>query len=326
LILGALSSGFTVYGIAYIFGTTGTTNFTALNAQLSTLNAQPSGAFTLGMLFVLTGLAFKIASVPVQIWAPDVYQGAPTPVTAFLAAGSKAAGFALLLRLLFAGLWPAEGIWSAVMLFLAGASLLYGNLGAIPQRNLKRLLGYSSIGHAGYMLMGIAAANTLGAAAVLFYLAQYAFTNLAAFLVVIAVTNTTGNDDIAAFSGLHKRAPVLAAGLFLALMSLAGVPPLSGFFGKFQLLAAVVERAAGDGRYYVLAGIGAAAVVVSLYFYLGVARAMYMQPADDPTPIPVSLAVRLALYACLGAIIGLGIFQRPLVDAAIEAATVFALR
>jgi NADH-quinone oxidoreductase subunit N len=328
LILGALSSGFTVYGIAYIYGTTGTTNFSTLNDHLSTLNTQPSAAFTLGMLLVLTGLGFKIASVPFQIWAPDVYQGAPTPVTAFLAVGSKAAGFALLLRVFMAGLLPVSGTWTILILVLAGATLLYGNLGALPQRNIKRLLGYSSIGHAGYMLMGIAAANALGAGAVLFYLGQYAFTTLCAFLAIVAVTNVTGSDEIPDFSGLHKRAPILAAALFIALLSLAGVPPLSGFFAKFQLFAAVIERAATDWRYYVLAGIGAAAVIVSLYFYLGVGNAVYMQEAEDPAhagPIPVSRPMRAALYICMAAIIGLGIFQRPLVEAAIQAANVFGL-
>ena len=324
LILGALSSGFTVYGIAYIFGTTGTTNFDVLAATLK--NGAPGSAFTLGMLLVMTGLGFKIASVPFQIWAPDVYQGAPTPVTAFLAVGSKAAGFALLLRVLLVGLLPVSALWTTLLLVLAAATLLYGNLGAIPQRNIKRLMGYSSIGHAGYMLMGIAAVNALGAGAVLFYLGQYVFTNLCAFLVIIAVTNVTKTDEIAGFAGLGRRAPLLGMALFAALMSLAGVPPLSGFFGKFQLFAAVIERAATDSRYYVLAGVGAVAVVVSLYFYLNVAKAIYMQePERDAPPIPVSLPVRAGLYFCLVAIIGLGIFQRPLVEVAVKAAKVFQL-
>lgn len=326
LILGALSSGFTVYGIACIFGTTGTTNFDTLSERLSAFSGPPPAAFTLGMLLVLGGLGFKIASVPFQIWAPDVYQGAPTPVTAFLAVGSKAAGFALLLRVLLTGLLPAQAMWVMLLLVLSAATLLYGNLGAIPQRNIKRLLGYSSIGHAGYMLMGVAAANSLGAGAVLFYLGQYALTTSCAFLAIIAISNATGSDEIPEYCGLHKRSPILAAGLFIALLSLAGIPPLSGFFGKFQLFAAVIDRAASDGRFYILAGIGAAAVVISLYFYLGVARAMYIQQAENTSPIRASRPMRLALYACMAAIIGLGIFQRPLVEASIEAAKVFSLR
>jgi NADH-quinone oxidoreductase subunit N len=327
LILGALSSGFNVYGIAYIFGTIGTTNFDKLAEMLRTQAGTPTPPFVFGMLLVLTGLGFKIASVPFQIWAPDVYQGAPTPVTAFLAVGSKAAGFALLLRVLFAGLLPVQSLWSSLLLVLSAATLLYGNLGAIPQRNIKRLLGYSSIGHAGYMLMGIATVNALGVGAVLFYLGQYAFTVLCAFLAIVAVTNATGSDEIPSFSGLGKRSPILGLALFLSMMSLAGIPPLSGFFGKFQLFAAVIARAQTDWHYYVLAGIGAAAVVISLYFYLGVGKAIYLQEAPtEAGPITVSTPMRAALYVCMAGMIGLGIFQRLLVDAAIKAANVFALR
>ncbi|MEI6084083.1 MAG: NADH-quinone oxidoreductase subunit N [Verrucomicrobiota bacterium] len=322
LILGALSSGFTVYGIAYIFGTTGTTNFDKLAGILHAQAGTPVPPFILGMLLVLTGLGFKIASVPFQIWAPDVYQGAPTPVTAFLAVGSKAAGFALLLRVMLAGLLPVASVWMPVILVLSAATLVYGNLGAISQRNIKRLLGYSSIGHAGYMLMGLAAVNQLGAQAVMFYLAQYAFTNLCAFLVIVAV----GRNEISEYAGLGKRSPILGAALFLAMASLAGVPPLSGFFGKFQLFAAVIQAAQTDSRFYVLALIGSGAVVVSLYYYFNVARAIYIEEATDITPLPISLPMRAALYVCMIAMLGLGIYQRPLVEAATLAAGVFGLR
>jgi NADH-quinone oxidoreductase subunit N len=259
--------------------------------------------------------------VPFQIWAPDVYQGAPTPVTAFLAVGSKAAGFALLLRVMFAGLLPVSAVWMPVLLVLAAATLIYGNLGAISQRNIKRLLGYSSIGHAGYMLMGLAAVNQMGTQAVMFYLAQYAFTNLCAFLVII----TVGREEIAEYAGLGKRSPILGAGLFLAMASLAGVPPLSGFFGKFQLFAAVVQAAQTDGRFYIVAFIGAAAVVVSLYYYFNVARAIYIDDATETAPIPVSLPSRIGLYVCMVAMITLGIYQEPLVKMATLAAGIFRL-
>jgi NADH-quinone oxidoreductase subunit N len=324
LILGALSSGFTVYGIAYIFGTTGTTNFDTLKALLAA-RSTPPGAFTFGLLLVMTGLGFKIASVPFQMWVPDVYQGAPTPVTAFLAVGSKAAGFALLLRVMLTGLMPVQRIWVPVILVLSAATLIYGNLGAISQRNIKRLLGYSSIGHAGYMLMGIAAVNQLGVQAVMFYLAQYAATNLCAFLAIVVATGVTKSDEISSFAGLGRRSPLLGVSLFLAMASLAGVPPLSGFFGKFQLFAAVVQAARADSRYYVLAFIGAAAVVVSLYYYFNVARAIYISEATDDSPIPVSLPARAGLYVCMMVMIGLGIYQRPLVEAATLAAKVFGL-
>jgi NADH-quinone oxidoreductase subunit N len=176
------------------------------------------------------------------------------------------------------------------------------------------------------MLMGLAAVNALGAQAVLFYLVQYAFTNLCAFLAIIAVSGVTGNDEIAGYAGLGKRSPLLGVSLFLALASLAGVPPLSGFFGKFQLFAAVIERAGHDGRFYWVAGIGAAAVVVSLYYYFNVARAIYIEEAADTTPIAVRPGMRLALVACVVAMVTLGVFQQPLVAAAMDAAKVFALR
>jgi NADH-quinone oxidoreductase subunit N len=278
------------------------------------------------MLLVMTGLGFKIASVPFQIWAPDVYQGAPTPVTALLAVGSKAAGFALLLRVMLAGLLPIQNVWMPVILVLSGATLVYGNLGAISQRNIKRLLGYSSIGHAGYMLMGVAAVNQLGVQAVMFYLAQYAATNLCAFLAIVVATGATKSDEISSFAGLGKRSPILGVALFLSMASLAGVPPLSGFFGKFQLFAAVIQAAQTDSRFYVLALIGAGAVVVSLYYYFNVARAIYISEAQDTSPIPVSLPARAGLYVCMIAMIGLGIYQRPLVEAATLAAGVFGLR
>jgi NADH-quinone oxidoreductase subunit N len=325
LILGALASGFTVYGISLVFGTTGTMNFGALAEKLHN-DGVPAQAFVLGMLLVLAGLGFKIAAFPFQIWAPDVYQGAPTPVTAFLSVGSKAAGFVLLLRVLLGGLLPVYEKWAALIAILSGATILYGNLGAIPQRNIKRLLGYSSIGHAGYMLMGIAALNSLGAAAVVFYLVQYAFTVLAAFLVIVAVTNSTDDENIASFAGLHRRAPILAAAMLMAMLSLAGIPPLSGFFGKFLLFTAVIRTANIDPRYYALAAVGAAAVILSLYFYLGVVRAMFIDEADEQPPVWVSWPTRVALYVCMAAMIGLGIFQRPLMALAENAVKIFALQ
>jgi NADH-quinone oxidoreductase subunit N len=182
----------------------------------------------------------------------------------------------------------------------------------MPQRNIKRLLGYSSIGHAGYMLMGVAAANVLGVQAVLYYLAAYLFTNLCAFMVIIAVSRATGSDEIPSYSGLAKRSPLLAAAMLLAMFSLAGIPPLAGFFGKFLLFTAVIEAARLDSQLYVLALIGAVGVVISLYFYLGVVRAMYLQEAEDDRAIAVSLPMRAALYAAMAGILVLGFFQKPM--------------
>jgi NADH-quinone oxidoreductase subunit N len=250
-------------------------------------------------------------------------------VTAFLAVGSKAAGFVLLLRVLFGAWQPAYANGGKLALLvgsLAGLTLLYGNLAAIPQRNIKRLLGYSSIGHAGYMLMGLAAVNEIGVSAVLYYLSAYLFTTLCAFMVIVAFSSATGSDDIPSYSGLAKRSPILALAMLLAMLSLAGIPPLAGFIGKFLLFTAVVDAARTQPQLYVLAFIGIAMAVVSLYFYLGVAKAMYLQEPDDETPIPVSLPMRAALYVAMGGIFVLGMFQRPVMDWAQHAAAVLGVR
>ncbi|MBI4227100.1 MAG: NADH-quinone oxidoreductase subunit N [Candidatus Omnitrophica bacterium] len=311
LILGALSTGFLLYGISFLYGYTGSTNFAALREAIARSPTLPPWPL-LGFLLIVAGIGFKVAAVPFHWWAPDVYEGAPTPVTAFLSVGSKAAGFVVLLRLLHGVFEPASGVWMGLLVWIAGVTILYGNLVAMAQMNMKRLLAYSSIGHAGYLLIGIAAASGLGAAAVTYYLGGYLFTNLAAFLVVIAVFNATGSDDLTAYAGLSKRAPVLAAAMFVALLSLAGVPPLAGFVGKFLLLMAAVHR----GLLW-LAAIGAAAVVISLYYYLLIVKRMFVDPPADPTPIPVSRPVRWGLYGCMAGILAMGIWQQPFLALAV---------
>ena len=311
LILGAISTGLLLYGISFLYGYTGSTNFASIRLGLA---QQPHLAPwpLLGFLLILAALSFKVAAVPFHFWAPDVYEGAPTPVTAFLSVGSKAAGFVVLLRILHSLFLPAHGVWMGLVAWIAGITILYGNLVALPQRNIKRFLAYSSIGHAGYLLIGIAAATGLGASAVTYYLLGYLFTNLAAFLVVVVVYNATGSDEMRDYAGLSQRAPILAATMFLALLSLAGVPPLAGFVGKLLLLMAAIHQ----GLLW-LAAIGAAAVVISLYYYLMLVKTMYVDPPAAPTLIPVSLPVRLALYTCTAGILALGITQQPFVDLAI---------
>src|ERR1039457_4656164 len=208
LILGALSSAFMVYGIALVWGTTGKLNFNEL-AMVATQFAG-NKIFLLGVVLVLVGLGFKIAAFPFQIWAPDVYQGAPTPTTAFLAVGSKAAGFVLLLRVLFTAIPSVTAHWANPLIIISGITILYGNLCAIPQRNLKRLLGYSSIAHAGYLLLGVAALSASGQAAMLYYLSGYLFTVLGAFTVIVLVMRHLDSEDISALAGLNQRSPLLA--------------------------------------------------------------------------------------------------------------------
>jgi NADH-quinone oxidoreductase subunit N len=324
LILGALASAFLVYGIALIFGVANTTHFGDLMATPRVTTAKP--VFLLGLLLVLAGLGFKIAAFPFQIWAPDVYQGSPTPATAFLAIGSKAAGFILLLRVLFSAVPQITVDWTKLLMIISGVTILYGNLCAIPQRNLKRLLGYSSIAHAGYMLLGVAAVNSAGSSAILYYLGAYLFTLLAAFTVICIVMRGVEGDDISAVAGLHERSPLLAASLSLAMISLAGIPPLAGFFGKFLLLKAVVESGAGQPGYYVLIAVAIVGVVISLYYYLGVVRAIYWSKGTAASSrIEVSLPMRACLYACIAAIFYLGLFPDRLVNVALEAVKVLKL-
>jgi NADH-quinone oxidoreductase subunit N len=312
LILGGLSTAFTVYGIALIFATANTTSFEKVFAANATFTGNT--LFLLGLLLVMVGLGFKIAAFPFQIWAPDVYQGAPAPTTAFLAVGSKAAGFALLLRVLFSAVLQVTLDWSKLLMVISGITILYGNLCAIPQRNLKRLLGYSSIAHAGYMLLGITAMNAAGSSAILYYLSGYLFTVLAAFTVICVVMREVEGEDISAVAGLHQRSPILGVSLSVAMISLAGIPPLAGFFGKFLLLKALLERGALQSGYYYLIAVALFGIVVSFYYYLGVVRAVYWSEGGSSLGVlTLSKPTRWVLYVCVAGIFFLGIYPNPLV-------------
>lgn len=321
LILGALSSGFLVYGIALVFGVSGTLNFNELADKLTNHPAlgHKSLLFT-GLLLVFVGLGFKMAIVPFQIWAPDVYQGSPTPTTAFLSVGSKAAGVVLLMRLLGTAIPDLAFKLEKLLMTMAGLSILYGSLCAVPQRNLKRLLGYSSIASAGYLLLGFAVMNKAGSSAVLYYLAGYLFTALAAFSVIAIVVREAGAEDIASLTGLAHRSPLLAATLTLAMVSLAGIPPLAGFFGKFLLLKAVIAEGIRWSAYYWLFAVAVAGVLVSLYYYFNVVRAIYWSKnVTDLTPISLSLPTKFALAICIIGMLWLGLYPGNALELAVEA-------
>lgn len=308
LILAALSTGFLVYGITWIFGLTGETNLAAIGVALQKMQS-PNAPLLFGMMLILIALAFKIAAAPFQLWVPDVYQGAPTPVTAYLSVGSKAAGFVVLLRVLdlFTSAPMLREKVSFVLLVLAGASLIYGNLAAMPQNNLKRLLAYSSIAHAGYILVAVASLGALWRMqAIGFYLAGYLLMTLLAFLVMIVVSNHSAGDDIAHFNGLHKRSPALAFGMLVAMLSLAGVPFTAGFFGKFLVFATAIQQ-----EHYVLVGIGIVTVAAGFYYYLKVVRAMYWAEPTDTSHIPVALLTRLTIIVLVTLIIVLGVWPQP---------------
>jgi NADH-quinone oxidoreductase subunit N len=321
LIIGALSSAFMVFGIALVSGVSGKMNFTELDVVAAQFSNNK--IFLFGLLFILVGLGFKIAAFPFQIWAPDVYQGAPTPTTAFLAVGSKAAGFVLLLRFLFAGVPAITEQWTNLLIIVSAITILYGNLCALPQRNVKRMLGYSSIAHAGYLLLGVAALSNAGLSAMLYYLGGYLFTVIAAFAVIGLVLRHLDTEDVSGFAGLNQRSLLLAATMTLSMVSLAGIPPLAGFFGKFLLLKAVIEQGAANPGYYCLAFVALAGVVMSLYYYFNVIRAIYWgHGATDLSPITVSVPMRLAVYVCIGGMFFLGLIPGPLLKVTTQAAKV----
>ncbi len=308
LVLGALSTGLFLYGLSFVYGSTGSTSYAQIQEKLLILGSVPK-AFIFGSLLIVSSLAFKIAAVPFQLWAPDVYEGAPTPVTAHLAIISKAAGFAALIRLVLTVFAPIHGILTTLFAALAAVTIIYGNLGAIPQTNIKRLLGYSSIGHAGYLLIGLAAFQQTGNEAILFYLLSYLFTTAGAFLVLVAISSHVKSDEISELAGLSKKSPLLAAGMMLSLFSLAGVPPLSGFFAKFYILWSGVK----SGLLWLVV-IGAINVVTSLYYYLKVVKAMYIdKPLTETAPYKLSPAQKFFQYASILGMLTLGIFPGPFV-------------
>jgi NADH-quinone oxidoreductase subunit N len=303
LVLSALSTGFFVYGITWLFGATGDTNLQRITGALINPSIE-RGAALLGMVLVLVALGFKIAAVPFQIWIPDVYQGAPTPVTAYLSVGSKAAGFVVLLRVLqpFMILPQIQRLLALVALL----TLIYGNLAALPQGNLKRLLAYSSIAHAGYLLIGVVCFD---GRAVAFYLIAYLLMTLLSFAVLVIVAQQTG-EQIADFDGLAKRSPFLAFAMLIGMISLAGVPFTAGFLGKFFIFYAAILQ-----RQVALVIVGVITVGCGFYYYLKVVRAMYWQPAVKSDKIPVSGLSRLTISGLILATIWLGVYPQPILDA-----------
>jgi NADH-quinone oxidoreductase subunit N len=303
LVLSALSTAFLVYGITWLFGVTGQTNLQRITEALANSSIDRTAAL-FGMVLVLVALGFKIAAVPFQIWVPDVYQGAPTPVTAYLSVGSKAAGFVVLLRVLRPFLILPE--MHRLLVLIAILTLIYGNLAALPQANLKRLLAYSSIAHAGYLLIGIVC---LDGRAVIFYLSAYLLMTLLSFAVLVIVSQRTG-DRISDFDGLGKRSPFLAFAMLIAMVSLAGVPFTAGFLGKFLIFYAAVAQ-----RQIALLVVGVITVGCGFYYYLKVVRAMYWQTTAKMDKISINTLSRFAMSALILAIIGLGIYPQPILNA-----------
>ncbi|MBI4635984.1 MAG: NADH-quinone oxidoreductase subunit N [Candidatus Rokubacteria bacterium] len=310
-LLGAFASSFLLYGIALVYGATGATNFDRIAAAVAGRPRDPMLSVGLGLLLV--GFGFKISSVPFHMWAPDVYQGAPTSVTALIATGSKAGAFAALIRVLVVAVPAVRADWTALLWALAVVTMTLGNVVAIAQSNLKRMLAYSSVAHVGYMLVGLVAGGTLGAGAVLFYLLAYTFTTAGTFGVITLCERAREEAvDVADYAGLARRHPLLAATLGLFLLSLIGIPPLAGFVGKFYLFGAAVR-----GGHVWLAVIAVLNSAVAAYYYLRVIVYMYMrEPEGMPTTYAPSFAGGLALAIALLGVVLLGVIPAPFADLA----------
>lgn len=302
LVLGALSTGCLVYGIVYLFGNTGALNFSQIAQVIS--NETPSISLGLGVMLILVGVGFKIGVVPFQWWIPDVYQGAPTPVAAFLSVGSKAAGIVILWRLLNGPFNDLTSLLAPALQVAAALSILFGSLGALAQRDVKRLMGYSSISHAGFLLMGFIASGSTPSPAVLFYLSVYSVATLAIFTVISELSESLGGTSLAHFNGLAKRHFGAALALSVGMISLAGIPPLAGFWGKWFIF-----WEAWQSGYHVLVLVGAFGAVVSIYYYLALVRSLFFEEVPpEAVPIRLGLLSQMAIYLLTLASLGLGIF------------------
>jgi NADH-quinone oxidoreductase subunit N len=310
-ILGALSSGILLYGISLLYGATGTVQLAALSERLSDPQVHASPLVPLGWLLLAAGLFFKVAAVPFHIWTPDVYVGAPTPVTAWLAVASKAASFAILLRIFYEGLGSVHVEWQSVVAVISAATMIWGNIAALTQENVKRMLAYSSIAHAGYVLIGVLAVSQVGLWSVLFYLLAYTFITLGAFGTVILLERREyAGETCADYAGLARRSPFLAGMMLLFMLALTGIPPTGGFVGKFYLFAAAVE-----GRWAWLAVIGVLTSAISLYYYFRIVLYMYLRDSDQTTPVPLHAPALVGVIAfCAFATLALGIVPGPFID------------
>jgi NADH-quinone oxidoreductase subunit N len=316
LILGAISSAILLFGMSLVYGLTGTT---VISEVVASLSLEP--ALVAGVILMMAGFAFKVSIIPFHMWSPDIYQGAPIPVTTFLAVGSKAAAFAAMVRVFMFAFptLPTLGFnWHLVLSILAAMTIIIGNLVAIPQKNIKRLLAYSSIAQAGYMMVGLVAGNIYGIQGLLFYAMLYVFSNTGAFAVASVVELDTGSTEIEAMSGLGRRSPMLAAIMSVCLLSLAGIPPMAGFVGKFYLFSGVVQEG-----YLWLAFVGLIMSMVSVYYYLNVAKVMYAGTSERTEGVNISLPSRVALWICLLGTLMLGLYPRILASMAQQAVSIF---
>lgn len=319
VIYGGVASGVMLFGLSLLYGLAGSTDFGVVRAALVGLGPSAMAVTVLAVVCTLAGFGYKVAAVPFHMWCPDVYEGAPTPVTAFLSVGPKAAGFALLIRFFFEAWGAIPGSaemagapWALLLGVIAAATMTLGNLSAILQSNVKRLLAYSSIAHAGYLLMAFCVFTKDAEAAILFYLVAYLFMNLGAFTIVIGFSEAGLGENIESYRGLVKRAPITAALMGVFLFSLTGIPPMAGFIGKFYLFAAVLNK--GGTFYWVLAFIGIANSAISLYYYARILKEMFFRAPEVDTPLAVPTVHRATALAMAIPTIIFGIYWAPLKD------------
>jgi NADH-quinone oxidoreductase subunit N len=314
-LFGAMTSTVMLYGFTLLYGAAGDTNLYRL-ADRMLAGAIPLVYIVGAALLVLVGFSFKVAAVPFHFWTPDVYEGAPTPITAFISTASKAAGFAVLLRVLLAVFPAVAPYWVSLLAVVAAVTMTLGNLLALAQKNIKRLLAYSSIAHAGYALIGVVALSQFGAGSMVFYLGAYVLTNLAAFAVVVLFARAAGSEEIADYAGMSRRSPGLALAMLVAMLSLAGMPPLAGFVAKFFVFAAAVQ----SGLVW-LAVLGVLNAIIGLYYYLTVLKVIYLYRSEhEDKPIMLPTPQALALGICVLGILLVGIVSAPWLSWAVQAA------
>ena len=304
-LVGTASSAVIVYGMSFVYGVTGSVSLDAIPDALA--GGQP--LMMLGMGLLLAGLGFKIAAFPFHMWAPDTYEAATTPFVAWLSVAPKAAGFVALIRLYVEGVGAASLVWMPAIAVLAGMTMVTGNLMAIPQQNIKRMLAYSGVAHIGYMLVGLAALSSSGVAMMLFYLVAYMFGNMGAFLVVEAVARSERSEGMQAYNGLAQRSPLLALAMLIFLLSLGGIPFVAGFWAKLYVFWAAIESGM-----YGLVFLGAVLTVVALYYYLLVARRMYIDAPTRPEPVPIPGLLAAAIAVCIIGVVGMGLYPGPWVE------------
>lgn len=311
-LLGAFSSCILLYGMVLLYGVTGSTNLNKIASFLQANDNYSNPIMIASVVLLVSGFAFKVAAVPFHMWAPDAYEGAPTSITAFMSVGPKAASFAALLRIFLVALPVMKPHWMAIFWGISAITMLLGNIVAVSQTNIKRMLAYSSIGHAGYILMGVVAGSKLGMAAILLYLFVYIFMSIGTFAVIILLRKTgVKGDEIRDFSGFARRYPSLGLCMLIFLISLIGLPPTAGFIGKMYLFAAAVQS-----EFYYLAVIGVLMSVVSLFYYIRVAKTMYVDDVIEGQELVPSKALTFVVYFCAAATMIIGILPEGFISTA----------